>query len=427
MGPFSKIFDSILADKLYSIFESRIIVEQHGFMRGRSAVTNLLLYTDYLVRNLDNGIQIDSVYFDFAKAFDSVNHEILLKKLQSLGIGGSLLSWLKSYLSNRTQIVKIDGNLSSPIKVSSGVPQGSHLGPLLFILFINDIMENITFAKLLLYADDVKLFHTICSISDAIKLQRDIDALAEWARQNKLKLNIKKCKSMSFQNSSNSIVFDYFVNESLLERVNEISDLGVIFESSLRFDKHIEYVVSKSYKTVGFILRSCREFRNVKTITYLYKTLVVPVLCYASQIWRPSQLYLRYYIEKVQHKLVRFLSYKMCCPMAYTDHDYTVINEKVGLATLESIYNCSDILLVHNILRNNINCAPVCDLFTYRDSHYTLRNQRILRESNVKKMCFFTSVVHRLRRSWNLLPRDLVNNTDTNSFKRSLRLSFYNY
>lgn len=174
-----KILDNIIAGKLSSLIKNVIINEQHGFVANRSTLTNLSLFHYYVSQEIENGHQIDVIYTDFGKAFDTVNHSLILNKLPSFGISGEMLSWFGSYLSNRTQVVGYKNARSRRIMVPSGMPQGSHLGPPLFTIFINDIASVLKHREFLLYADDLKIFRRIESPLDASLLQQDLSSLAE--------------------------------------------------------------------------------------------------------------------------------------------------------------------------------------------------------------------------------------------------------
>lgn len=188
---------------------------------------------------------------DLAKAFDRINHAILLQKLSRFPLDPCIINLLKSYLSDRTQIVCIGGEKSSPNNPQSSVPQGSILSPLLFALFINDLPPLIK-SNILLFADDFKIFLKINDLRDARQLQMDIETIINWCRINKLELNIRKCQVLSFTRRQ-EITFQYFnynINNTTLQRVNTMRDLGVIFHSKLTFDAHINSLVKKSYITM---------------------------------------------------------------------------------------------------------------------------------------------------------------------------------
>ncbi|XP_047989455.1 uncharacterized protein LOC125228811 [Leguminivora glycinivorella] len=169
LSTLSKVFEKLVHKLIYPNLHNQIIPYQHGFVRNRSTTTNLLIYTSYLFESIDNNTQVDSVYTDFRKAFDRVDHQLLLEKIAYNGNRGNLWRWFKSYITNRTQKVTINGCESYAVKVSSGVPQGSILGPLLFTLFINDISNCFKFCNILLYADDLKIYHTISNVNDCYR------------------------------------------------------------------------------------------------------------------------------------------------------------------------------------------------------------------------------------------------------------------
>ncbi|KAI3380161.1 hypothetical protein SNEBB_002860, partial [Seison nebaliae] len=166
---------------------------QHGFWEGKSCLTNLLEYLDYVTGEVDKGKAVDVIYFDFAKAFDSVSHGRLLQKLESVGIRGLVLQWITNWLCNRRQCVMLDGIKSEWHRVNSGVPQGSVLGPLLFVVYINDLDSGVH-NKISKFADDAKLVATIESVEDNQRVQKDINKLIAWAYDWKMKFNKKKCK-----------------------------------------------------------------------------------------------------------------------------------------------------------------------------------------------------------------------------------------
>ena len=250
----------------------------------------------FLNEELSNGGQIDSVYTDFEKAFDKVNHSILHSKLRAAGICGNLLRWIISYLDNRTQIVAINGFLSNGITATSGVPQGTILACTLFTIFINDL-PSVLNCKNLLFADDLKIFKPIYNLSDCLSLQDDLNQLNNWCESNHLYLNIKKCKRISFTRNRALIDYDYVINNIKLERVHSIKDLGVIIDTKLNFDIHISTMVKKAYSMLGFILRCTKEFKNVDALKSLYFTQVRSILEYGSQIWNPQY---KKYVNKIE-------------------------------------------------------------------------------------------------------------------------------
>ncbi len=227
--------------------------------------------------------QVDCVYLDLSKAFDKVNHTLLVAKLAGYGVGGSLLKWLNSYLTHRTLAVKYDGCLSAPFSVLSGVPQGSHLGPLLFILFMNDIVYVIL-TNHLMFADDIKVFGSVSSTSDFERLQLSLTNIDAWCNENFMELNVLKCVVISYKRGAAPARHDYVLNGSTLKRVDRVRDLGVIMTPSLNPQEHIAHITTKASSLLGFTFRSTRYFNSPFTLITLYKSLVRPLLEYGSVV-----------------------------------------------------------------------------------------------------------------------------------------------
>ena len=235
---FSKVFEKVVLTSIQSHVYSAISNHQHGFIPGRSTATNLILYTDFISKEINSGRQVDAVYLDFSKVFDSVDHSLLNFKLNSYGLCGNLNSWFRSYLTDRLQRVVISGHKSAWGKVTSGVPQGSILGPIMIIMYINDFTRCVKNSEMSLYADDSKIFKSIDTKSDCKSLQADVDNITTWCREWKLDLNMDKCSTITFTNKNFFILYKYYINRTFLSRVNTIKDLGVILSSNVNYNTH---------------------------------------------------------------------------------------------------------------------------------------------------------------------------------------------
>lgn len=233
LNSFSKIFEKLVHDRILAFLNDLFDKNQHGFMKNRSTLTNTSIFVNSVARNMEANVETHAIYTDFAKAFDSVDLGILLRKLRSYGITGELLRWFGSYLSDRNLRVAFGGTFSTAFTPRSGVPQGSVLGPLLFNIFINDLGGHLL-SSYLLFADDLKIYAKIRSLGDAIVLQEDLVRLTEWCDRNRLKLNIGKCKFISFNAKRNPLLTTYYINDTPLEQVGQISDLGVLLDSKLK-------------------------------------------------------------------------------------------------------------------------------------------------------------------------------------------------
>ena len=244
-----------------------------------STVTTLAVYTNYISQTLDQHKQVDIIYTDFSKAFDKFCYGILINKLFKLNINSGYIHWINAYLSGRIQRVIYNNNTSTPINLISGVPQGSKLGPLLFILYINDLSAYIKFSLLLLYADDCKLAPTITSRFDSFKLQSDLTALENWSKDNLIPLNIPKCAVMHVYRCYSLFFYDYTVNNTPLGKVSSHKDLGVVFDENFSFINHVELVSSTCMRNLGWIRSQTKSFRKISTIRCLFNAFVLPHLC----------------------------------------------------------------------------------------------------------------------------------------------------
>ena len=204
LSVFSKIFEVIMCRSLSWYVKPFMIESQHGFLKNRSTMTNLVSFINDVSEVLDSNGQVDCIYTDLAKAFDVVDHSVLIHKLRNYGICGKVINWITSYLDNRELNVVIGGHQSDTFIATSGVPQGSHLGPILFGIFINDIITCFDNCRIFLYADDLKMFKKISSIDDSIKMQADLEKLVSWCKHNNLNLNHQKCYSITFSRKTSS-------------------------------------------------------------------------------------------------------------------------------------------------------------------------------------------------------------------------------
>ena len=234
--------------------------EQHGFVPMRNCATQLLVSLEAWSKIMEESGCVDIIYTDFSKAFDSVPHLRLLRKIESYGIKGNLLKWIGSFLSNRRQRVKVAESLSKWAPVKSGVPQGSVMGPILFVLFIND-MPNTLMNTCKLFADDAKNF---CNAFNST-LQGDIDDLALWSEKWQLPFNVKKCKSLHIGRRNPRTT--YIMNGHVLEQVEYEKDLGIIIDNELKFHVQASAAVKKANQILGLIKRtiSTKKRKNYPT------------------------------------------------------------------------------------------------------------------------------------------------------------------
>ena len=261
-----------------------ITKKQFGFLKGRSTTLQMINVLDDWTKILDGGGNIDVIYTDFQKAFDTVPHDRLLKKLEAYGIGENILDWISSFLKGRKQRVVIKGTASSWVDVLSGVPQGNVLGSILFLIYINNIIDNLK-CNAYLFADDMKLFTDVKNNSDALKLQNDFNLVVKWTDRWLLKLNISKCKVLNIRTHPNNIIHNHYISlgdkDQYLLNSNCEKDLGISVDSELKFENHIMDKVKKANRILGLIKRSF-SYLNFESFLLLYKSLIRSQLEYAQ-------------------------------------------------------------------------------------------------------------------------------------------------
>ena len=303
-----KVLEREVCFRLYDHVKHQITKFQHGFLRQRSCVTQLLSVLHNIGQSLDKNIQTDIIYLDFAKAFDSVDHNILLHKLKLYGVTGHLHEWFADYLSGRCQRVVIDGVVSSWAPVTSGVPQGSILGPVLFALFINDlpnVLPDETMAAL--YADDTKVYKSIRSKADCEILQHALTSLGSWSTDNNLDFNQSKCKVLTITRKKTALVYAYHMGSKNLSRVDKEKDLGVDVCANFKWDVHTHTIIGKANRMLGLLKRTCPLLTSNSVRRTLYLTHVRSQLCYASEVWSPNTVKLSKRVESVQRRATTWI------------------------------------------------------------------------------------------------------------------------
>ena len=272
-------------------------------MCGRSCLTNLLEFFEEVTRKVDEGKAVDVVYMDFSKAFDKVPHGRLVRKVQSLGIHGEVVNWIRHWLNGRSQRVVVEDCFSEWRPVTSGVPQGSVLGPLLFVIYINDLDDNVVnwISK---FADDTKIGGVVDSEEGFQSLQRDLDQLEKWAEKWQMEFNADKCEILHFGRTNQSRT--YRVNGRTLKSAVEQRDLGIQVQNSLKVTSQVDRVVKSAFGTLAFINWSI-EYKSWSVMVRLYKASVRPNLEYCVQFWSPSYRKDVNKVERVKRRFTRIV------------------------------------------------------------------------------------------------------------------------
>lgn len=347
-----KIFDCLVTKQIAWQCKGLISQEQHGFTRNKSALSNLAAYQLDILQNMEDRKQTDSVYTDFSKAFDRVDHKILLKKLIHIGFNLDFVLWWESSLSDRVQRVKIGCYYSDIIEVTSGVPQGGHSSPLLFNIFVNDIVDCFLNGRCSMFADDLRVWREIESVSDQIFLQEDLNRLSDWCRINNLNLNVQKCCFISFSRKPDRILTNYVINGQQLECKTSIRDLGVIFDEKLSFVEHINAISVKGSKMLGFILRNTRNF-SIKATRMVYCSLVRSGIEYCSAVWSPFFQIHSDSLERIQHRFLRVCASRS--NVGIIDHDYGPMERNLNLPPLSERRDLSGLIFLFKIISGGVD------------------------------------------------------------------------
>ena len=400
-----KTLERIIRDELMFQCNHFIDSRQHGFLPGKSCCTQLVSFCDSLSLSLNKNVRSDVIYFDFAKAFDSVNHDLILNKLKSFfNINGFLLGFLRNYLKDRKQSVIIGNCTSQALPVLSGVPQGSIIGPSLFVLFLNDISSGLSpDTNICMYADDTKIWRVVESETDHAILQKDIDYLLDWAIKNKMKFHSSKCKVLMVSNSSPPLIgilpqiqYYYTMDSEILDYCDTEKDLGIHMNSNLNFTHHANMLYSKANQRLGLLKRTCHSVNNTCVKRALYLTLVRSLFEHCPIIWRPSSNSAIAKLESIQKRAFKwilndtYISYSL-------NHLYYVHCKQLNILPIKYRFDYHDLKFFHTVV-NGFTCVNLPDYLQ------PFSNTR-LRSSHLDSKCYVSSV----------LPRNLLSNQNFES------------
>ena len=405
-----KVLESLIRDQLVEHLSAtgQLSKDQHGFRAKRSCTSQLLEVLEEWTTTMENGDPLDAVYLDFRKAFDSVPHQRLLNKLRACGVAGKVLDWIQSFLTGRHQQVIIGGHKSPWSPVLSGVPQGSVLGPTLFIAFVND-MPNVVDSSIKIFADDTKLFRKVPTTQDRRLLQNDLDAIAEWSKTWQLPFNEEKCTVLHI--GSRNPRYTYTLNDLQLNETDSERDLGVYVDNDLKFRKQAASAVAKASQVLALIRKSFRAI-NCDTLPLLFKSLVRPHLEYGCCIWGPFSKADRKAVERVQRRATKLVP----------DLRHRPYTERLRLLDLPSLYyrrRRGDMIKTYQVLHGEMDVrqedffTPALDRRT-RGHPWKLNKEQA--QSRTRRLCFSTRVIS----DWNSLPPEVVLAPSLGAFKSRL-------
>ena len=420
----SKLLEIIVGEVLFRETKSYISIEQHGFFPKRSINTNLLQFTSFCIRHMEESTQVDAVYTDLKAAFDRIDHLILLRKLKRLGASENFVCWLKTYLTNRYLSVKIGCTESFGFCNRSGVPQGSNLGPLLFLIFFNDVCFVIPPGCKLLYADDLKLFLAVRSVEDCRQLQDFVNRFAEWCFINNLTISVSKCSIITFTRSKAPIVYEYMIEGSQLERVTVVKDLGVELDTKLTFQHHYSSILSKANRNLGFIMRLAKNFRDPYCLRALYFSLVRSVLDTASVVWSPFSVSWSSRIETVQRKFIRHALRHLPWSDPVNLPPYEHRCKLLDIDTLDSRRKVSRAIFVAQVLKGEIDAPDILAMININVMPRPLRTRGFIRPAFHRTLYGQNEPVQAMCTVFNDVYDQFDFNISTQKFKSRIRNCF---
>ena len=408
-----KVMESLVKDAIITHMEKNKLIadQQHGFIAGRSCTTQLISTLEDWTKILDDGECVDAIYMDLKKAFDSVPHQRLLAKLKGYGIEGKLLKWIEIFLTFRKHCVLVNGAASSWTEVVSGVPQGSVLGPILFILYITDL-TNVVICDMKIFADDTKIYHKTSTRQDCINLQKDIDRLQDWAEKWQLKFHPDKCKVLRIGHGHPEFTYTLTTEtgENPLECSHVEKDLGILVDDQLKFTQQVQQAVSKTNRLLG-VIRRTYQYLDRTTFLHLYKGLVRPTLEYGVVVWSPQYQHDIDALEAVQRRASR-----MVPVLRHLDYESRL--KALNLPTLTYRRLRGDIIDVYKYLHGILTFSH--DMFN-KDLYEGTRGHSLKlfkdRSKRELRRHFFSQRVINI---WNSLPDTVVTAPSVNTLKNRL-------
>ena len=419
---FSKLLERLMYNRLICfINENKLLYDyQFDFQKGKSTYMAMVMLVEKISEALDRGECVIGVFLDFSKAFDTVDHKIVLQKLEIYGVNGASLKWFESYLSERTQYVTYNSVKSARERVNCGVPPGSILGPLLFLLYINDLSSVSEYCYSVLFADDTNVFisgenvNVLCS-----RLNDELEGIREWLCCNKLSLNVSKTHYMSFT-PRNKIVpdIDVKIHGVSVERVYATKFLGVIIDSKLTWKPHIEYICKKLSKCVGTIAKVRRKLHRLSLIT-LYYSFAYPYFIYCNHVWGNNYASTLEKIKIIQKRPIRTIS---CSP--YRAHTAPLFYAN-RLLTISDINTYTIGAFMYRFLNGNLP-----DIF---EGFFVKNRDRNVHQYNVRNADELYVPYARLdvrnfslkiagAKLWNVLPNHIKESSSIDILKQNLKI-----
>ena len=416
----SKLLERVVYNQLITFINDQNLLtnSQYGFRPGRS--TEAVSFTDHVLRAFDRDEYTISVFLDLSKAFDTVDHSIMLHKLHHYGVRGTAHTWFHSYLSNRLQHVHLNNHSSTNLPITCGVPQGSILGPLLFLLYVNDLCQVSHILKCILFADDTALFHSDTNVCRLInKMNTELQTIADWLSANKLTLNVKKTNYIIFHRYKK---FTYplppiLLKENILAEVKSAKFLGVTVENHLLWQPHIKTTRNKIAKHCG-IMHLIRNSLDTKSLLLIYYSLIYPSLIYCMTVWSGASKESLQQLVIVQKRAVRTIA-----GVRSREHTNDLFHNLkiVKLPDIITLTNATFVFKSVNGLNDTTN------YFSTNENHsYRTRNLGKLYLPRTGSCQSQTHIRYQGAKTYNSLLNDVVSKRTLCSFKQALKKNLIN-
>nr|CAD2193483.1 unnamed protein product [Meloidogyne enterolobii] len=409
-----RIMEKILVKNIINFLENKKFFssDQFGFIRRRSTTLQLVSSLEDWYEALFEKKNIDCIYIDFCKAFDSVPHKLLLDKLYACGIRGKLHRWISEFLSNRTYQVKINDVLSNPYGITTGVPQGSIIGPLMFLIYINDLSDVIpNGVKIKLFADDVKIYKVYKTKNERLELAVALKNVEEWSKKWNLDISVDKTFVLHLGKDNPRDQYKIFNNT--INEVQSIRDLGIIIDDKLRFKEHINIIIRNAYLRMKTIFRIIKS-RKTSTWILIYKSYIRPMLEYAPESWNTLYKTEINSLEKCQ----KFFTKKVFKKCNLPELPYENRLEYLNLQTLENRRKIFDLMLMYKIV-NGYSHLGLETLFSHPIKKSSHSSHRIISKKQNSKSS--RSFINRTTKMWNILGKNTILSKSPLDFKNKLK------
>ena len=412
LSTFSKIFEKLMKHSLIDFLESKNILNsrQFGFRAGKNTFTALKILTEEIYTSLDSQHLLLSIFIDFTKAFDTVNHDILLRKLRHYGIRGTINDWFKDYLLNRTQSIKLLNDTSTPLSIHYGVLQGSVLGPILFLIYINDITFIFNKLNTILFADDSTLYITDKNPINMIHTANsELRILQKWCLSNRLIINLSKTFYMIFTNKPLNILPPLLFNDNIINKTDTHTLLGITLDEKMTFIPHITNLMLKLTRVMSLLYR-VKDFVPQSTLKTLYNAHVLPHLHYCTPIWCSTYPTHLLPLFRIQKRFIRIITNS-----DFYEHTQPLFKDIYTLKLFD--INKLEIAVYMYKLLNSENT----NLLQHPNHNYHTRTRQNFRIPKHNLTIFQHSLAYLGPRIWNALPDYIKLKQTLHSFKTQLK------